>query len=91
MTPIEQVLKDRAEAMARHDGTPVGVVHVHGAANQLVGELMGARDRLIFSPAPVVDTPPEGAPAEASEDAVAAESELGAEAPAEPADEEPAK
>lgn len=51
MITIEQLLADRAAAMAAHDGVAAGVVHFHGAANQLQVELLTARDRLIQTPA----------------------------------------
>ena len=64
MNAIEQLISDRAESMAAHDGFPVSVVHLHGAANQLQAELISARDRLIhalLAPAaasPIVDDQP---------------------------------
>ncbi len=43
--------------MAAHDGVPVAVVHIHGAANRLQVELLTARDRLIHAPAATSEPP----------------------------------
>lgn len=49
---IEQLLTERAQALATHDGVPVGILQIHAAANQLQTELLRARDHLIHAPAP---------------------------------------
>jgi hypothetical protein len=78
MTPfstIDDLLVSRARAMAEHDGAPVSVVHLTGAAHQLQTELIAARDHQVVHfrakparaiPAPVQPVAQEEAPAEAS-------------------------
>jgi hypothetical protein len=50
MTPsptVKDLLVSRALAMAAHDGAPVSVVHLTGAAHQLQAELIAARDHQV--------------------------------------------
>ena len=44
---LTALLREKAEANAAHDGVPVGIVHLHGAAHELTALLAQIRDRLI--------------------------------------------
>jgi hypothetical protein len=70
---VKQLLTDCATAMAAQDGAPVGVVHIHGAANWLQTEILKARDLLIHTPrVRVVEVPTPFAEADAPEPVVEA-------------------
>lgn len=49
---VEQLLVDKAELNANHDGVPAAARHFHGACHELTMLLMQARDRLIASSFP---------------------------------------
>lgn len=84
MPSIDDLLRDRAAAMAEHDGAPtVGAVHIHGAANQLQAEILAARDRQL-APAGASHAPP-AEPAAAAEDVSEAPAEAAADAKPAPA------
>ena len=44
---IRELIRARALELAAHDGVPVAVVHLHGAASNLVGEIAREKDAAI--------------------------------------------
>ena len=66
---IRALLEEKAAANAAHDGVPVGIVHLHGAAHEVSLLVMQARDQLIAAhgrparPAAAHESEPAAAPA----------------------------
>jgi hypothetical protein len=56
---IRDLILAKAAEKALHDGVAVTIVHLHGAANDLVGEIAREKDALIAAFRPVVIPPAE--------------------------------
>jgi len=66
---VEKLLAARAARMADHDGVGVALVHIFGAANDVMTDLLTARDSLIGQPGRLADMLSDMADADMAADA----------------------